>query len=46
MKKQTNIRLSKHAINLLEELANMLSTSKTAIIELAIREYARDKLKK
>ena len=40
-KHATSLRLSPEAKRLLEELANRLGVSRSAVLELAIREYAR-----
>ena len=40
-KKATSFRLSDNARQLLNKIANSLGISKTAVIELAIRKYAK-----
>jgi predicted DNA-binding protein len=40
-KLQTSIRISEEAKTLLEELSKKLGVSKTAIIELAVRDMAK-----
>lgn len=44
-KKATSFRLSDKVVSLLSQLADDLNISKTAIVELAIREYAKRHLK-
>lgn len=43
-KTATSIRISPEAKRLLKELSRELGISQAAVIEIAIREYARDRL--
>lgn len=43
MKKSTSLRLSKVAHDLLSKLSDIMGVSKTAVIELAIRDLAKRK---